>query len=152
MPIVSQGNTPIHINPIDADPNQAVGIGLPIDAANGAALSSTFTTKDQIRSNIKNLLSTIPGERINEPTFGSKLWEYLFDNITDELKQDKIDVEIRQSLAIWIPEITVISVAMAGPGSAEYNRNTDMNRIGIRVYYSIKGSAVQDQVDVSTPV
>tara|TARA_B100000902_G_scaffold24203_1_gene29116 strand:- start:538 stop:996 length:459 start_codon:yes stop_codon:yes gene_type:complete len=152
MPIVSQGNTPIQINPVDADPNQAVGIGLPMDASNGAALSSTFTTQDQIRSNIKNLLSTIPGERINEPTFGSKLWEYLFDNITEDMKRDKIDVEIRNSLAIWIPEVDVIGVSMAEPGSPEHNRNTDLNRIGVRVYYRIRGTQVDDSVDVSTPV
>lgn len=153
MPIISQGNTPIQINPIDADPNVAVGVGLPLDAANGAALSSTYTTKDQIRSNIKNLLATIPGERINEPEFGSRLWEYLFDPNTDDgMRKDRIDIEIKRSLGIYIPEVEVLGTKMAEKGSDEYNREIDMNKAGIIVYYRIIGTPIEDSISITTTV
>ena len=151
MPITSQGNTPIQINPIDQQPDIAVGVGLPIDASNGAALSSTFTTKDQIRANILNLLSTIPGERINQPEFGSKLWQFLFEPNTDDLRIDKIAVEIKSSLATWIPEVRVTQVVWAKEGSHQRARETDLNRIGVKVHYEILGTSINDSVAVTTP-
>ena len=56
----------------------AIGISLPIQIGN-TAFNQTFTTNEQIKSNVKNLLLTKKGERVMQPNFGSGLQELLFD-------------------------------------------------------------------------
>ena len=56
----------------------AIGITLPIQIGN-TAFNQSFTTKQQVSSNIKNLLLTKKGERLLQPNFGSGLQELLFD-------------------------------------------------------------------------
>ena len=63
----------------------AIGISLPIQITN-TAFQQTFTTIEQVKSNIKNLLLTKRGERIMQPTFGSGLQEVLFEPNVNDLK------------------------------------------------------------------
>ena len=46
--------------------------------------NSTFSTKDQIKSNLINLLLTYKGERVENPEFGADLPRLLFESISDE--------------------------------------------------------------------
>ena len=55
----------VRIDPRDLDKNKAVGISLPFNA--GGVFRSTYATKDQIKSNLINLLLTYKGERIENP-------------------------------------------------------------------------------------
>ena len=59
----------IEIKPIDLQPKKALGVRLPF-ASVGSPFTLNYTTKDQVKSNIINVLLTNPGERINEPLFG----------------------------------------------------------------------------------
>ena len=56
----------------------AIGITLPIQIGNNA-FNQAFTTIEQAKSNIKNLLLTNRGERVMQPEFGSGLRELLFN-------------------------------------------------------------------------
>ena len=56
----------IKINPIDIE-NRSVGIRFPFNAE--GVFYSTFTTAEQVKSNLLNVLLTEPGERIFKPNF-----------------------------------------------------------------------------------
>jgi uncharacterized protein len=86
----------------------AIGLTLPIQIGN-TAFNQTFYTIDQARTNIKNLLLTKRGERLMQPQFGSGLQEFLFEPITDEIA-DRIESEILNTIALWLPYITVNSI------------------------------------------
>jgi len=47
----------IRVNPLDLQKNIAIGVSLPFDKP----FTSTYTTKDQIKSNLVNLLLTDTG-------------------------------------------------------------------------------------------
>ena len=63
------------ISPLDINKNVTIGVAFPLDEIN--MFKSTNTVKEQVKSNLINLLLTEPGERINEPNFGIGLKKIL---------------------------------------------------------------------------
>lgn len=97
----------------------AIGISLPIQMGN-TAFNQTFYTIDQVRTNIKNLLLTKRGERLMQPQFGSGLQEFLFEPITDEIA-GRIESEILETMALWLPYVTVNSIEVDTTSDREQN-------------------------------
>ena len=89
---------------IDSNPDIAVGVGLPLRRGNMGYFNQEYTTLDQVKSNIKNLLLTMKGERIMQPTFGTDLYKILFEPMTDMLTNDISDV-IREAVSEWLPYV-----------------------------------------------
>ena len=58
------------VDPRDLQRNTAIGVRLPFNAP--GVFYSTFSTKDQLKYNLINLLLTSKGERIYNPEFISK--------------------------------------------------------------------------------
>ncbi len=82
---------------------KALGIKIPF-ASIGDPFILNYTTKDQIKSNIINLLLTIPGERINEPTFGVGLHNLIFEQSVDP---ENLRQTIQRQTEIFIPEVEI---------------------------------------------
>ena len=59
--------------------DKSVGLSLPIGSANNGYFAVNYTTKNQIKSNLKNLILTEPGERIANPKFGTPLRKFIFE-------------------------------------------------------------------------
>ena len=88
----------------------AIGISLPIQITN-TAFNQTFTTKEQLRSNIKNLLQTKKGERLMQPEFGSGLDEILFEQIDDDTKI-QIEDAITSTMDKWLPYVNIEEIVV----------------------------------------
>jgi phage baseplate assembly protein W len=125
----------IRVNPLDLQKNIAIGVSLPFNKP----FNSTYTTKDQIKSNLINLLLTSRGERIMNPLFGTGLRDFLFEGITENnienLKQD-----LNTSIKIYIPQITVQQLQIIP--------NSDFNTVALYVNYILNISQTPDQVTV----
>ena len=93
------------INPLDLDNNRAIGVVFPFDAE--AVFHSSYTTKEQIKSNLINVLLTEPGERVMEPDFGVGLKLLLFEQNIDK---DGIKSKIQAQVNLYIPEIEVSEI------------------------------------------
>ena len=95
----------ININPLDADENVAIGVTFPFNG--NAVFNSSFSTKEQVKSNLLNVLLTDPGERVMEPTFGVGVKRLLFEqNINEEDLKERIN---NQTL-LYVPEIEIIKM------------------------------------------
>jgi phage baseplate assembly protein W len=125
----------IRVNPLDLRKNIAIGVSLPFKGP----FTSTFTTKDQIKSNLINLLLTNKGERIMNPTFGCDIKKQLFQNITTDLQQNIINI-ITEAVSIFMPEIQV--------GLIEVIPNIDLHSIDVTVYYKIRISNTPGQLTI----
>ena len=67
----------IQINPAEKR-NKALGVIFPFNAE--GVFYSSYTTAEQVKSNLLNVLLTEPGERVFKPNFGVGLRNYLFEN------------------------------------------------------------------------
>ena len=110
------------ISPLDINKNVTIGVAFPLDEVN--MFKGTTTVKEQVKSNLINLLLTEQGERVNEPNFGVGLKKLLFEqNINKENLEEKINFQVN----FYIPEITLISVSV---GSID-----DENKVYLTISY-----------------
>jgi phage baseplate assembly protein W len=128
----------IRANPLDLQKNIAIGISLPFNGPAGP-FNKTFSTKDQIKSNLVNLLLTNKGERLFNPEFGADLKTVLFEGITE----DSIDIMrnlINTNVSIFIPEVTISNINII--------KQEDNNTISVTIQYRINISNDSDQITV----
>jgi len=127
----------IRVNPLDLQKNIAIGVSLPFNGP--GVFKSTYTTKDQIKSNLINLLLTDTGERVMNPNFGTNLKRFLFEGITDNNLETLKD-NILNSILSYISEITVTNIILVP--------NTDNNLVDLTIEYYLNISQTPDQVTV----
>ena len=113
------------INPLDINQDVTIGVRFPLNNVN--IFKGTTTVKEQVKSNLINLLLTEPGERVNEPNFGVGLKKVLFEqNINKEELEEKINFQIN----FYIPEITLIEASVGSINNE--------NKIFITISYRFK--------------
>ena len=110
--------------------NYAIGITLPLTFGENT-FEQSYLTKDQVKSNIKNLLLTKKGERILQPEFGSGLQELLFEPNVDDL-EGRIEDTINESLQQWLPYVTAEEIDIEST-----NELRDNNRINVSIKFRI---------------
>ena len=94
------------IDPLDLDTRKAIGVRVPFNKK--GVFQFNYTTKDQIKSNLINLLLTSPGERYHEPTYGVGLREILFEQNTDSnQRMANLKARIDQNIQFHLPQIEV---------------------------------------------
>jgi phage baseplate assembly protein W len=132
--------TVIRINPLDLQKNIAIGLSLPFGlCGNDKLFNQTYSTKDQIKSNLINLLLTNKGERVLNPEFGSDLKRILFEQITPST-EDNIRNTINTAINIYIPEVTADEIII--------NNDPDNNTISITVNYILNLPGTSDQITI----
>lgn len=95
----------ININPLDLNDNIAIGVAFPLNGS--AVFNSSYTTQDQAKSNLINVLLTEPGERVMEPNFGVGLKKLLFEN---QIKEDELEGRIKDQCAFYVPEVDITNL------------------------------------------
>jgi phage baseplate assembly protein W len=127
----------IRVNPLDLQKNIAIGVSLPFNGP--GVFNSTYSTKEQTKSNLVNLLLTSIGERVMNPNFGTELRKFLFEGITDN-NIELLKESLLNSISIYVPGITVTSIDVAP--------NADYNLIDLSVNYLINISQTPDEVTI----
>tara|TARA_R110002050_G_scaffold16306_1_gene49562 strand:+ start:403 stop:810 length:408 start_codon:yes stop_codon:yes gene_type:complete len=100
MPLI---NSRKRINPLNLNDNISIGMAFPLDDVN--LFLGTQTIKEQVKSNLLNLLLTTKGERVNQPNFGVGLKHLLFESDIDE---EGIADILDQQIKTYIPEISIL--------------------------------------------
>jgi phage baseplate assembly protein W len=129
----------IRVNPLDLQKNIAIGVSLPFSRP----FNSTYTTKDQIKSNLINLLLTHKGERPLNPKFGTNLLNLIFEPIDNEIITD-IQNQIIDNVRAYIPEITLTEIKITP--------DADQNKLFVAVSYilNLSGDKNKILIDFST--
>lgn len=84
-----------------------------------------------IKQSIKNIFSWMPGERIINPEFGSKLRSYLYQGIT-AYNVEAIMAEVQRCFSVWEPRANLVSVR-----DISSIEDTDDNTVQIEIIYTI---------------
>jgi len=111
---------------------EPIGVKVPIQMGNTGFFDQTFSSIEEAKSNMINLLLTRKGERPMQPNFGTNIYNYLFDQITGDLA-NIIEQEITSAVSTWLPYVELIKVEVDA-GST----NMDRNRIDIMVDFGLR--------------
>ena len=125
----------------DLNPDVFIGISLPLDYGSQGFFNKTRTTLQQTRSNIRNLLLTIKGERLGNPTFGSDLMTVIFEQDDGSL-ENRIEEAIRASISEWLPYVNVKKVETVAD-----ERNP--NLLNVRIDFTIDIDQKVAQLDLN---
>lgn len=136
-------------NPIDLLPDVAIGVKIPLVGKSGILFDQSYSTEDQVLSNLKSLILTRKGERVMQPTLGAEIQDSLFEQNTDTLKR-RIETSIVKAIDFWLPYIDIIkldvnAVVAVGPGTEEHG-------VTISIVVSLNGSESEKTVTfLATP-
>jgi hypothetical protein len=125
------------VDPLDLQGNIAIGVSLPFNGP--VAFNSTYSTADQVKSNLINLLLTNKGERVMNPEFGANLKRALFEGIVEDTAVT-IKNLVYTNVGIYIPEITVNDVRIT--------TDKDNHTISVTIVYTLNISGTSSQVTV----
>ena len=120
----------------DLNPDTWIGLSFPLGRSDSGFFPQTQTFRAQANSNLKNLLLTIPGERVGiNVEFGSQLHHLLFEPMVEDLA-NKIEEAIEEAVTRWTPYINIkdINVKMD---------NRDYHVVSVEIIYSITGDDAQ---------
>jgi len=93
------------INVLDLDSNITIGVAFPLNKEN--LQRGTETTKEQIKTDLINLMLTEPGERLHLMTYGVGLKNILFSNSVDI---DNLNQIIDKQIQMYLPQISLDNV------------------------------------------
>tara|TARA_R110000851_G_scaffold76110_1_gene167464 strand:+ start:4520 stop:5032 length:513 start_codon:yes stop_codon:yes gene_type:complete len=125
----------------DLDPNVFIGVSLPLTHGSEGFFSKTKTTLDQARSNIRNLLLTIKGERLGNPTFGSNLYRVLFEPDDGNIASS-IEETIREAMGEWLSYINIESINVTTSGEFD-------NAVNVEIKFTINVDQKVAQLDLN---
>ncbi len=84
------------------------GFAWPLGVDHTGAIALTSGAND-IEDSIRVVLLTAPGERLMRPQFGCRIWDLLFEPVTENLL-GLVAQAVRDALAQWEPRIDVEDV------------------------------------------
>ena len=124
--------------PIDTKARQAVGVSLPFSGT--AVFNSTYTTAEQLKSNLINYFSTDPGERYMNPTFGAGLKATIFEQL-DGGNYQATKLKLEADIKRYFPIVVLENLEVYG--------NEDMNILKIEITYSVRSFGIQDSINIT---
>jgi len=118
----------------DVTTKSEIGLGVDLSFGNPGIFKTLYTSNDQAKANIRNLLLTRKGERYNQLNFGTNLLSLVFLPSDDELKE-LISAEISAALNFWLPYIVVQNLEILNVDDDPSLQNT----IKIQLTYTVDG-------------
>ena len=115
------------------DTRVSVGLNFPISRVPGnqdGFFSTSKTTIESIKNNIRLLLQTQKGERMFQPNLGMNIRQFLFEQITEDT-QVQIENDIVDTFNTWLPfvDLREINIDLS---------EQDQNKINIKIVFNIK--------------
>lgn len=128
-------------NPIDDQPRKALGVKIPFTGK--AVFTSTYTSKEALRTNLFNFFLTGRTERFLNPDFGSGLRNQLFENISSE-KLTTIKNRMEEELDLYFSNLIVNELNLTSI--------PDQNLIQFYLKYSVRETNIEDEIEINIEI
>jgi phage baseplate assembly protein W len=109
----------------------------------GYDLISDYVTL--VKQNLKNLLLTVPGEKMMNPDFGIGLKRFLFEN-DDPTIYDSVASRIREQINKYLPYLEITDIVF---NSASQDSSSEPNTLYVQVEYRIIPLELSDAIIVN---
>ena len=107
MPLI---NSVKRIDPNDLNKNLSYGVVFPLNEVN--MFKGTESIREQLKTNLLNLLLTERGERINRPDYGIGLKKLLFE---PRINKEYLTELIANKVRTYIPDLLVSNIIFNNP-------------------------------------
>jgi len=107
MPLI---NSVKRIDPNDLNKNLSYGVVFPLNETN--MFKGTESIREQLKTNLLNLLLTERGERINRPDYGIGLKKLLFE---PRINKEYLTELIANKVRTYIPDLLVSNIVFNNP-------------------------------------
>jgi len=115
-----------------------IGLTLPIQSGNNGFFNQTIYTLEQVKTNIRNLLSTKKGERRMQPTFGHSLNSFVFDPNDTTLSQ-RVKQSLTSDISFWVPVASIDNIDV----KVLKREDVDIYRLYINLTISVNNDSTQ---------
>ena len=125
-------------NPQDVGQPKGIGINVLFNNSTNV-FNQTYTTKEQVKSNLINYILTNKGERFFDPLFGGDLRASLFD---PDSTFDTVTARLEQEIYAYVPNILIHNISI--------KKQSDQNLVNLVLDYSINNQNDNLVINVST--
>jgi len=125
------------VNVVDLTENdyKILGIGINRTSSSGGAFAVNYTTLNQAKDSLVNLILTRKGERLMQPEFGCDIWRILFEPIINGQIEQRIEASILDAVEMWLPYLNIDEIIF------DYDENDiDNNTISLDLKFSLKSN------------
>lgn len=125
------------VNVADLRENDYKVLGISINTSSNTAgpFSVNYTTIEQAKYNLINLILTKKGERLGQPEFGCDVWRVLFEPIISGDVDTKIENSIIDAVNTWLPYLTIDEIIV------DINdEDIDRNTINLEIRFSLSSN------------
>jgi phage baseplate assembly protein W len=130
---INLGN--VRVNDLAENAHKVLGIAINQASNTGGAFQVNYTTLQQAKSNLINLILTKKGERVSQPDFGCDIWRILFDPIIDGEIDARVESTITDAVSIWLPYISIDEIFL------EYTPELiDTNGFNVEIKFSLSSN------------
>lgn len=122
----------VNVTDLTQNNYKILGIGINRASNSNGVFPVNYTTLSQAKDNLKNLILTKKGERLQQPEFGCDIWLLVFEQIDGENLENRIESSILDAVQSWIPNININQIIF------DYDNNDiDNNRIALDIKFSL---------------
>jgi phage baseplate assembly protein W len=134
----------VNVNDLTENNYKILGIGINRNSDSNGIFATNYTTLNQAKDNLKNLILTKKGERLMNPEFGCDVWNVLFEQLDGNSIENRIESTINDAVSIWLPYLNINEIVF------DYNENDiDNNRISFDIKFSLKSNSnISDWVQI----
>ena len=103
-----------------------------------ADFTLSYTTLEQTKSNMRNLVLTNKGERIMHPNFGCDIYRLLFEPISPSVVS-RIKRNVKEQVDIWLEYVNLLEVDVKQP-------QPDINRVDINIWFALYNDTINKEM------
>ena len=125
-----------NVTDIKENEYKVLGVSINETSNSNGAFAVNFTSINQAKSNLQNLILTKKGERLMQPEFGCDIWKIIFEPIIEGDIESKIENSILDAVNTWLPYLNIDTILF------DYDDNDiDTNKIQLEIQFSLKSNS-----------
>lgn len=125
-----------NVTDIKENDYKVLGVSINETSTSNGAFAVNFTSINQAKSNLQNLILTRKGERLMQPEFGCDIWKIIFEPIVEGDIESKIEQSILDAVNTWLPYLNIDTILF------DYDENDiDANRLQLEIQFSLKSNS-----------
>ena len=126
----------VNVTDLTDNDYKVLGIGINRGSDSNGIFATNYTTLTQAKDNLKNLILTHKGERLMQPEFGCDVWLLLFEPISPDYIEQRIESAILDAVSKWLPYLNIDEIVF------DYDENDiDNHTISLDIKFSLVSNA-----------